>query len=243
MINPMAYQLGNPRDEHKATFISWLIMILGGIVIAAGLIAVFRSVTNGGGRGAWIALVFFLAVGGGMAYFGYRRSRRRAQVFDQGLVYSSGGATHTWRWDEIAFVWQKIVRVSVNFIPVGTRYVYTLQHRNGQTIILDDGLRGIKHLGQTIQEETFTRLMPLAVGAYNNGETLYFGKLSISQQGIGNSKQTIPWSEVKGVEINQGYVGVRREGKWLRWANVPAARVPNLFIFLALAKQIVAGKN
>ena len=239
MINPMAYQLGNPRDEYKATFISWLIMLLGGLVIAAGLISVFRSVINGGGGGAWIALVFLLVVGGGMAYFGYRRSRRRAQVFDQGLVYSSSGTTQTWRWEEIAFVWQKIIRVSVNFIPAGTRYVYTIQHRNGQKIILDDGLRGIKYLGETIQQETFTRLMPLAVAAYNNGETLHFGKLTVNQQGIGNGKETVPWNQIKGVQVNQGYVAVKREGKWLRWANVPVAGVPNFFVFMALVDQIM----
>jgi len=241
MINPMAYQyqLGNQRGEYRSGAGSAVIAILGAGLIALGLFGEFSVISAGGETSAMLALLVPMAFGGLMIFSWFAYSRRRIQVFEQGFIHIKGSKAETWRWDEIAFVWQSITKMSVNFIPVGTRYIYTVQHRNGQKIKLTNGIRKIKELGELIQNETFARLMPLAVAAYNNGEALHFGKLSLSQQGISNSKETVPWGQIKGVNVSQGYVGIQREGKWLRWANVPVAGVPNFFIFMALANQIV----
>jgi hypothetical protein len=243
MINPLAYQLGNPRGEYRSGVGSWIVVILGAGLIALGLFGEFVVIRNGGDTSAMLALLVPIAFGGMFIFSWFAYSRRRVQVFDQGIVYTQGSKAQAWRWDDIAFVWQQITRMSVYFIPVATSYVYTVQHRNGQKIKLTNGIRNIKALGEMMQSETFTRLMPLAVAAYNNGETLHFGKLTISQQGIGNSKEIVPWAQVKGVEVVQGYVGVKREGKWLRWANIRVASVPNFFIFMALVDQITGVKR
>ena len=243
MINPLAYQLGNPRGEYRSGAGSWIVVILGAGLIALGLFGEFVVIRDGGETSAMLALLVPMAFGGMFIFSWFAYSRRRVQVFDQGIIYTQGAKAQTWRWDEIAFVWQQITRVSVYFIPVTTSYVYTVQHRNGQKIKLTNGINKVKQLGELIQNETFTRLMPLAAAAYNNGEMLHFGKLTINQQGIGNSKEIVPWAQVKGVEVNQGYVAVKRESKWLRWANVPVAGVPNFFIFMALVDQIIGVKR
>jgi hypothetical protein len=243
MINPLAYQMGNPRGEYKPAIATWLNIILGGGIAAGALFGMVSVLSEGKSKEPLYVLTFLLLVGIGVAYFGYRRSRVRVQVFDQGIVYTRSSQAQTWRWEEIAFVWQQITKVRVRGIPVGTNYVYTIQHRNGQKIVLNNGIRRIKELGEMVQSETFTRLMPLAVAAYNGGQPLDFGKLTISQQGIGNGKEIVPWAQVKGVQVNQGYVAVKREGKWLRWANVPVAGVPNFFIFMALVDQIIGVKR
>ena len=243
MINPLAYQLGNPRGEYKPAITTWLNVILGGAIAAGALFGIVSVLGEGKSASPLVVLSILLLIGIGVAYFGFSRSRVRVQVFDQGLMYTRGSTTQAWRWEEIAFVWQQITRVHVQGIPAGTRYVYTIQHRDGQKIVLNNGISKIKALGEMVQSETFTRLMPLAIAAYNNGEALQFGKLTISQQGIGNSKEIVPWAQVKGVEVNQGYVAVKREGKWLRWANIPVAGVPNFFIFMALVDQIIGVKR
>ncbi len=94
-------------------------------------------------------------------------------------------------------------------------------------------------LGALIQSETFKRLMPQAIESYNGGGTLQYGKLSINQVGISNGKETVAWAQVKGVQISNGFIAVKKEGKWLTWANVSVAQTPNFFIFLALVDRIV----
>ncbi len=240
-LNPLVYQLGNPRSEHRPTVMVWLTIVLGLILTLAAFglfIGVLPRNTPVELRSAAMVASIPLMVGSGMLAMGYRHFRERVQIFDQGLVYTRGAATLAWRWEEIAYVWQEIATIRVNFIPVKTVHTYTVQHRDGRKIKLTNGLRAIKALGAALQSETFKHLMPQARAAYNRGETLHFGKLQLSQAGIGNGKETLPWSQIKGVAVNQGYISIQKAGKWLRWSNAAVAKVPNFFIFMALVEQI-----
>ena len=48
---------------------------------------------------------------------------------------------------------------------------------------------------------------------------------------------------MKGIQVNLGRVMVRKEGKLLNWSNVPVAKIPNIFVFMALLDYIVNGRR
>ena len=174
---------------------------------------------------------------------GYLQSRQRIEIFEQGLTYVKGGATRVIRWEDIESVRQQVVRQHVYFIPIATLHTYTIRTIQGETLKLHNSIGKVGRLGALIQGETFKRLMPRAIETYNGGGTLQYGKLSISQAGIGNGKETVPWAQVKGVQVSNGYIAVKKEGKWLTWANVAVAQTPNFFVFLALVDRIVGLKG
>jgi hypothetical protein len=186
-----------------------------------------------------------LGIGVGLALLAvwYYQASLNIQVFEQGLIYTKAGATRVIRWDDIESVQQQVVKHSVNFIPVGTSHTYTIRTASAGTLKLTDSIGKVAQLGALIQGETFKRLMPRAIETYNGGGTLQYGKLSISQVGIGNGKETVPWAQVKGVQVSNGYIAVKKEGKWLTWANVAVAQTPNFFVFLALVDRIVGLKG
>jgi hypothetical protein len=83
-------------------------------------------------------------------------------------------------------------------------------------------------------------LLPQVVAAYNAGQTITFGPLSVNRQGLTNILgKLLPWSEITGIDTQSGYIAVRQAGKWLKWSNQPVARIPNAFVFLALVKSLL----
>ena len=100
-----------------------------------------------------------------------------------------------------------------------------------------------EHTRALIQAEAFKHLMPRAIESYSAGGTLHFGKLSINQAGIDNGKEVVPWAQVKSVQVSNGFIVIKKDGKWLNWANVAVAQTPNFFVFLALVDQNVGVKG
>ena len=184
-----------------------------------------------------IALIFL----GGMVWKILRGRSAHAQLFEQGFVISLGGKTTTARWDDIISVTQKIVRSSYNGIPVGTSYLFTILLANGETVRVDNTFGKTGQLGNTIQRMSANALLPRAIASYQSGAWLPFGKISISQAGISNDKETVPWSNIKQVMLQNGALIIKRTDKRLNWVATPIAKTPNIYVLMALVNRIQHG--
>jgi hypothetical protein len=104
--------------------------------------------------------------------------------------------------------------------------------------VLNDIISNIGTAGEIIADMVTRVKLPQAIELFKAGNTLNFGKLSISLQGVSNSKETIAWEQVKGINVNAGVVTVKKDNQWLSWSSVRVATIPNFFVFLALVKAI-----
>jgi hypothetical protein len=237
--------LGTPSSsEYRGSFGMWLYGLFGVLLLLAGAAGIIDMITSGIFLG--IQLVVSLgafAIAGLFAYLVYIGVTMRAQVYEHGFSYTRGYTTHNCRWDEIDAIWQHIVtyqvRLLIFYIPVSTGHKYTIRKTTGETIKLTNSIGKVGELGALIQQQVLKHKMPGAIETYNSGATLQFGKLNISQLGINNGKETIPWEQVSGVQLSEGHIIIKKAGKWLRWAGVDGSKVPNLFLFVALVDRIV----
>jgi hypothetical protein len=182
-------------------------------------------------------------VGVGVWAFTQWRLKRnlRALVFPDGLVHIRGTKTNVFRWDEIESVWQSAQKARPTSRAVYR--AYTIADRNGRKAVFTSDFVGVQALGDTIQREVSERLLPHALEAFEAGETVRFGKLSLSQEGLSNDRETIPWDQVEEVKLERGIITVRKEGKWLSWANVTVGGTPNVLVFLTLVDRIIGVKH
>jgi hypothetical protein len=67
--------------------------------------------------------------------------------------------------------------------------------------------------------------------------------LSVSQQGLSNGKEMLPWSDIKGIKLDKGVIAVSKQGKWLNWTTTSVAQTPNIFVFTALVDSIIGLNN
>jgi hypothetical protein len=223
------YQFGTPTAEFLPNTKGMLGGIIMGTIGLALLVGAFVVPALGviGGllvlAGIWVSLTAFL------------NRDLRVLAFAEGLVRIKGGRVDTFRWAEIEAVWQNVTKHYRN----GIYHSYTLRRADGEQLKFNDTLKNVESLGNLIQQETFRRLLPRAIATYNAGGTVVFGKLSVSPQGLSNGKETLSWSEIKGVSLDKGIISVSKQGKWLKWSTTSVADTPNIFVFTTLVGNIV----
>ena len=214
-----------------------------GVFIGGALVLAIAGAVNG----VWLAVPAGLLIAAPFVAIAYQfpefnpgRARRRVYLFQDGLIFADGrGGLADYRWDAIAWVTQKIVERYVNGIYTGTNYLYTIAHRDGRILKLNQLFAGIAELGRQVSQEVTRVKLPGALALVQQGQTVGFGDLGIHAQGLVSSRGAVlPWREVEAVQVVQGHVKLRQAGKWLAWSSKPAAEIQNLFVFLTLADQL-----
>ncbi len=234
-------QLGTFQGTYAPTVGSTTGTVIFGVIMGIIGLALFfvggGSVADGGIVGV-IFGVLLLAGGGYVLYRGYDNAGKSVQVYADGLVSITRQGTGAFRWDQIIGTWQSVTRHYRNGIYTGTTHIYTIQGADGRKAVFNDALRNVERLGNTIQQETFKHLFPRAVMSFMAGQSLNFGKLTISQQGVSNGREVVPWGEIKQFRLHQGVISISKQGKWFNWSNATVAQTPNVFVFLALVDHI-----
>ncbi len=195
----------------------------------------------------WPVGLVFAAIGALFLYllartpgFSGRHAKARVDVFEHGFIQSDhSGPRADFRWDTIASVCQRITRNYRSGIYTGTTHLYTITRDDGVSVKLTQVYAGIAELGQTIAREVSRVQLPRAMAAIEQGKTVRFGDLTLDAGGIAcTGLGLVSWNEIEQVEVNRGYVCMRRAGKWLSWSSKPASQIPNLFVFLSLTELL-----
>ncbi len=228
-----------PRSRRKVLNLiaGFILSVAGGFAILYGAISV--NVPTDDRPPVMILGGILLLIGWAMIESWLQTRGLSVQVFTDGLVRSQYGKSAIMRWDEIVGVWQAITKHYYNGIYTGTTHTYTVQKADGTKTKYNDSLKNVEELGNTIQQEVTKRLLPRAVATYNSGGTVSFGKLAISPMGLAWGDKSLPWADIQGVQINKGMLSVKKQGKWLNWANIPVASIPNMLVALTLIDRII----
>lgn len=179
------------------------------------------------------------------AIYGLRSCNLRVYEFSNGLLRAKGKQIDVIRWDQIGSVMQASKASNTSYMVGGVlgallfgsrKHVYTIQRQDGQIFKFESSnIHNIESLGQTIQQEVAQAHLPMAIAAYDNGNVIPFGPLSVSLQGIVNAKGVIlPWSQVNGVTVNQNVVTIMQSGRVQKWVSAPLAKVPNIGVLTEL---------
>ena len=165
----------------------------------------------------------------------------RAQLFERGFVIARAGKTTSARWEDIASVTQRVVQTRYYGIPVWTSHTYNVTLTNGDKLRITDAFGKVGKLGDSIQRMSANALLPRAIAAYHSGALLPFGALNVSQAGISNGKETLPWSDLNQLLLLNGRVIITRKGKRLRWSATQISKTPNVYVLTALVGYIQRG--
>ncbi|MFC5187179.1 DUF6585 family protein [Actinomadura harenae] len=191
------------------------------------------------------ALMFVLAVPFlifAYAYFRYstmagRNEGARLDLFERGLTSAFGGGVRAVRYDNTN-VLQNIVRYTRYGQTTRITYAYTLTDTAGRQVTLSGGFAHPEQWGPAIQQAVTDAQLPMAVTRLRAGERLDFGPLWLTPTAVGSGTKSVSWTEVDDVKVNSGVVSLRVTGKWLSLSTTSVSRIPNFFVFLALADHL-----
>jgi hypothetical protein len=226
-----------------------LLFLLGIWLLLMGLMAAAGGPNIGIGE-RLVGLLVFGILGGGITALGVwlllrqlREWKKRVLLSQDGFAVILGGRRKVYHWDDIICQYQKITDNYVNGVYRNTSHVYTMECANGERIVFNDSLKKVEKLGDAIAEVITQRELPLALEDYDAGRLVSFGKLGVSKKGLTYGESFLSWKEIKGVQIAEGSISVSKKGKWFNWCSIDAAKVPNLFVFLALVDEIKGVKG
>ncbi len=237
------HQLGTLQAQYKAKLAilstrAVVILTLIGILGGAGSLAL--GLTDKSAIMAWGLLGLILLCGGlwlginALRYYGLR-----VYVFTEGFVRVRGDKSTVVRWDQITTIWQRVQKRFISSFYIGTVHSYTVQRDDGKKFTFNDALKNIEALGTTLTREVNSRLLPEVIATYNAGEPVTFGKLTVSIHGISIGEEILLWNQIKGVQVMKGALAINKDGQWLNWPTVKAAKVPNFPVFMALVEYVL----
>lgn len=244
-----SYHLGIPTATYRAKFtikkaIAVAFLFAVGVGILAAAILDSSSMLLSTMIAVVILSVLFLAIPLWIVVDAVRSRDIQVYVCPGGLLYLHSGKTEAIRWDQAESCWRKVVKTSSYGIQTGATHRYTLRRSDGATFKFNDNIGNVEALGNTIADETARTLWPRYIAAYQAGQTLPFGKISLNQQGVTNGKEWLPWSQVREIQITRGYLSLKKVGgKQGNWMGIPASQIPNVDVFMALVNSIQSGKR
>jgi hypothetical protein len=162
----------------------------------------------------------------------------RVYLFQNGFIHAKGSRLDVVRWDQVRYIWQRITRSRYG----NTTHHYKIERNDGATFTLNSMLKNVGILGQNIQQAVTQVHLPQAIAAYNAGNAIPFGPLSISLQGLSNGREVLPWNQQQNLLLNRGYLLARRQGTSRNWAKVAVSRIPNYLVFIKLANYARTGQ-
>lgn len=177
--------------------------------------------------------------------FGPATSRAvRLDLYDRGLVSTADDEVRAVRYDTTV-IYQELVRhLLYGVVETRTTHDYTLLDVTGEELRLQDysqgGAPNAARWGAVIQHAVVTAQVPAAAGRLSKGDTVAFDELWLRSKEFGVAGNSVRWSQISQIAVQDGKLRIHAKGRWLTLTSTPVRKIPNIYVFLALAHQLIA---
>ena len=142
-------------------------------------------------------------------------------------------------WEDIEFVRSSSIRYGVMKFEWGNRSTLWIHISNGQIFRFANNLMDFNNLAETVK----ANLYPGYIGRYrqdlNQGQSIDFGPIQLTPNGIIFGRKECHWSALKGVSLARGHLTISvKDGKRMKSYSIPARKVPNSDLCAQLIQNI-----
>jgi hypothetical protein len=213
-----------------------MLLIRGGIIyaVAVGLLQLIFLTVPDNIAGIFLPMLF-AGVGLGVAWYVLHLWNREVILYEHGFSYREGSRLAQFYYGKIVTVRQKAERVAYFGFIKRDLYTMTLISDQDEILTLNNVYSSIAELVSKL-ESTITRArLPIAQARLARSETLDFGAVRLSQQGIETDAGVLTWAD---------FAGYRLEGKDIKlaartnpdYAAFPVKQLDNVLLLLALLR-------
>lgn len=224
--NRLSNHLGAPTSEYSKTASSSLL----GIIFGVGFLALagFMALTGlaRDQAGYHVGTVLFGLLGLMFLVMAFPKNGQLVQVYDAGVRVLAGGKQYEWPWHEVDYV----------IVPAKGAAHHHIGGPGLKRLALT-GLQGSNELQTLAQQRSVEARYKPALEAINRGETVSFGNLGVSREGISSGSKVLPWNQFGGVTLHQGNVAVVKLPKG-RFAGMTLGHVPNYTLLVHLTNAL-----
>ena len=242
------YQLGNHRATYKPSTISRFIGLTLALFIVIGLLEGIIHFQNGLSQPLVLFPLFICLFIASAVLYGlietYRNRILRVFVYDNGLIYVGQNSLQCIYWQNVQTVWHKVERQtssnSNGYSRITIKHTYTVNCIDGTFLKLDDTFAHVRQLGGSLEVETAPYILPGVLSTYQMSQSVVFGPLAVTPEGLRYGAKTLPWTEMESININEyhGQIVIKKRGNLLVWASIGLGNLPNIEVFRMLIQHI-----
>jgi len=253
-------QLGAPLTVRRApTFLLLIDLLLCGLwfiicfaAILFILLICLADLLNGNIKVADLGiLLLILGFFGALTFLAVKKIIRAwrglsvcIHVFPEGIIYTRWRRVVAYRWEDIfAFSYRATDHMQFGITYLCSTYYYSFCHLDGHHFLFVEKLNrnAEKPIAEFVEEGLANYHLPLLRESFlQRNEEVRFGPFILGLEGLGYKRDLLPWPEVDFIWAEDGRVRVRKKGKTLNWCSARMDNVPNMCLFLALAKERLA---
>ncbi|MFF0484609.1 DUF6585 family protein [Streptomyces sp. NPDC004435] len=235
--------LGGHRGGHASSAPARGRGALGVAVLAAVLAAaVAAALATGHGPPAIVpGLPLALCVVSllGHLFFGARTGDARLEQYEGGLVVHLKGRIRVVRYADTT-VRDNTVRRTRYGRTLSVTYSFGLTDTEGRNLVVGSVFTGGEVWGPLLRHDAARAQLPDALVRLDAGERLEFGLVWLTAAALGAGRASAPWGLVSGVELEDGTLTVRAEGRRGALVVAPTRFTPNVSLLLALTETLRA---
>ncbi len=161
------------------------------------------------------------------------------RLYSKGLAVRARSATRFVPWEAIREIRVEAIRFGLPVFGARQEAALSLRFNDGGGMRLTQDLEGFDLVLQRTKEEVYPRLLNEYSQAFNAGSEIAFGPLRLSDSGLATRRSTIPWNDLRSVDLDHGSLRISGgvDGRQAN-ASIRAARVPNVDLCLQLIRQL-----
>ncbi|MFI8371520.1 DUF6585 family protein [Streptomyces sp. NPDC085466] len=235
--------LGGHRGGHASSAPARGRGALGVAILAAVLaVAVAAALATGYGPLAIVPglpLVLCVVSLLGHLVFGARTGDARLEQYEGGLVVHLKGRVRVVRYADTT-VLDNTVRRTQYGRTVSVTYSFGLTDTEGRNLVVGSVFTGGDVWGPLLRRDAALAQLPGALVRLDAGERLEFGIVWLTAAELGSGRASAPWHLVSEVELEDGTLTVRAEGRRGALLVAPTRYTPNVSLLLALTETLRA---
>lgn len=163
-------------------------------------------------------------------------------LYPSGLIYRRRGR-------RLLIPWQEIQQLTLagpwSDLPVlrsqGRPAALILQTESGDRIRLTHDLGEFEDLVAQVKDNVYPRMHRAYAQAFNRGQPLHFGPLSMDQEGVQVARRKIPWRQVLAAELHRGNLCIRLDGAGEDFVEIATSRIPNADLCVQMIQSLTEG--
>jgi hypothetical protein len=240
--------LGEPLAEFRTgailTIILWVFGALG-MVFGMGLLTLVLLVnlgvvdlkaTNEFMGPLTVVGAIALAAGAAGIVQAWRSAGLRVFVRAGGLARFQGGKLEAVRWQDIDVVRRVVQEMKETNFSQGA-YMLILGRKEGAPFVFNETLSGLKDLRGLVETHTLKHLLPPALKAVQAGQTVAFGPIGVSREGLTHGGNVVPWKAHPEAKVEKGKLIAQAPAERKPLVKVAIGDVPNYHVLLAMVEK------
>ena len=187
--------------------------------------------------GAALGLVGMPLMGVAILVSAFRLRANRVDVHEHGLVHVWQGRTTRARYEDVVGITSAISQETVNGVPGPVVHRHDVAIERGEPLVITNGFADVEALIAQLERRTARTRRERIEAQIRAGDSAAFGPLLLSATHLEHiGHEPLPRSELTELVLEDGMLRVMRDGTTRPYAVVPAAKVTNLDLLLALAR-------